>query len=196
VDNPFKPRPLVDVNVVSEFGAFHEAEGTTEAESLENRDYTYVPGFSNMRKTRDLDLARLHRGEIKGKEVSTLPVNMRWFRTVKGSGSDPDQMRMAAARNNKYRAVTKADLDAKHPWLTELPPGAQIAPDGTIKSAAGDLALYVTDRENAARIAIRRKKNIDESVSAVEMQIGGLGQVGSQHKGANPTVDTKIGGTK
>jgi hypothetical protein len=54
----------------------------------------------------------------------------------------------------------------------------------------------VLDRENAAKIAIRRKKNIDETVSAVEFQVGGLGQVGSQHKGANPTVDTKIGGTK
>jgi hypothetical protein len=147
-----------------------------------------------LRVARDLDLARLHRNEIKGRDVSTLPVNMRWFRTVKGTGSDPDQMRMAQARNQKYRAATKADIG--QPWLTELPPGGQIAPDGTIKSAAGDLALYVLDRENAAKIAIRRKKNIDETVSAVEFQVGGLGQVGSQHKGANPTVDTKIGGTK
>jgi hypothetical protein len=193
VDNPFKPRPLVDVNVISEFGGVEDTKEFQE-DGVGQRDYTYVPGFSDLRVARDLDLARLHRNEIKGRDVSTLPVNMRWFRTVKGTGSDPDQMRMAQARNQKYRAATKSDIG--QPWLTELPPGGQIAPDGTIKSAAGDLALYVLDRENAAKIAIRRKKNIDETVSAVEFQVGGLGQVGSQHKGANPTVDTKIGGTK
>ena len=191
-DNPFKPKPLVHVNQVSEFGAFHEAEGTTEVESLAQRDYTYVPGFSDMRKRRDLDIAKVHRGDIKGKDVSILPVNMRWFRAVRGSGSDPDQMRMAHARNQKYRAVTKDDIG--QPWLTELPPGGQIAPDGTIKSAAGDTALYVTDRENAARIAMRRKKNLDETIAGLEYEVGGLGQVGSQHKGAHPTIDTKIGG--
>lgn len=189
-DNPFKPKPLVDVNLVSEFGGVEDMREFRE-DGVGQRDYTYVPGFSDMRVKRDLDLAKLHRNEIRGKDVSTLPVNMRWFRTVKGSGSDPDQMRMAHARNQKYRAVTKADLDAKHPWLTELPPGAQIAPDGTIKSAAGDLALHVLDRDSAARIALRRKKNIDEAVSGLG---GGLEQAGLQHRGSNPTVDTKIGG--
>ena len=191
MDNPFKPKPLVDVNLVSEFGGVEDMAEFRE-EGVSQRDYTYVPGFSDMRVQRDLDLAKLHRNEIRGKDVSTLPVNMRWFRTVKGSGSDPDQMRMAHARNQKYRACNKSDIG--QPWLKEMPPGAQIAPDGTIKSAAGDLALHVLDRDNAARIALRRKKNIDESVSGLEYQVGGLGQVGSQHRGASPTVDTKIGG--
>ena len=190
-NNPFKPKPLVDVNVVSEFGGIEDMSEFKE-EGISQRDYTYVPGFSDMRVNRDLDLARLHRNEIKGKDVSILPVNMRWFRTVKGSGSDPDQMRLAHARNQRYRAATKDDIG--QPWMTELPPGGQIAPDGTIKSAAGDLALHVIDREGAARIALRRKKEIEESVSGLEYEVGGLGQVGSQHKGASPVVETKIGG--
>jgi hypothetical protein len=163
-ENPFKPKPLVDVNQVCEFGAFHEAAGSTEA--MSQRDYTFVPGFSDMRVKRDTDLTRLHRNEIKGRDVSVLPVNLRWFRTVKGSGSDPDQMRMAHARNLKYRVATKADIG--QPWLTELPPGGQIAPDGTIKSAAGDLALHVIDQQGAARIAMQRKRAVDESVSGLQ----------------------------
>ena len=178
MDNPFKPRQLVDVNLVSEFGGVEDMKEFRE-DGISQRDYTYVPGFSDMRVKRDLDLAKLHRNEIRGKDVSTLPVNLRWFRTVKGSGSDPDQMRLAHARNQKYRAVTKADLEAKHPWLTELPPGAQIATDGTIKSAAGDLALHVLDRDSAARIALRRKQNLDESVAG----LGGGVQVGSTKPG-------------
>lgn len=190
-ENPFKPKPLVDVNLVSEFGGIEDMEAFRN-EGVSQFDYTYVPGFSEMRVNRDLDLAKFHRNEIKGRDVSTLPVNMRWFRTVKGSGSDPDQMRLAHARNQRYRAATKDDIG--QPWLTEMPPGAQIAPDGTIKSAAGDLALHVLDRDNAARIAIRRKQNIDATVSGLEYQVGGLGDVGSRHRGASPTVDTKIGG--
>jgi hypothetical protein len=165
-NNPFKPKQLVDVNQVCEFGAFHQAEGTTEAEALESRDYTYVPGFSGMRVRRDMDLTKLHRNEIKGKDVSVLPVNLRWFRTVKGSGSDPDQMRMAHARNLKYRPADKDDVGKE--WLTEMPPGGMYAPDGTIRSAAGDLALHVIDQQGAARIAMRRKQAVDESVSGLQ----------------------------
>jgi hypothetical protein len=186
-ENPFKPKPLVNVNQVCEFGAVADTPGFKE-DAGANRDYTYVPGFSDMRVNRDVDLARLHRNEIKGRDVSILPVNLRWFRTVRGTGSDPDQMRMAHARNLRYRAATKADIG--QPWLTELPPGGQIAPDGTIKSAAGDLALHVIDQQGAARIAMRRKRAVDESVSG--LQEGGLVQMGGR-QGADPKIELKIG---
>jgi hypothetical protein len=185
-----KVKPLVDVNLVSEFGGIEDLE-SFKVEGPTARDYTYVPGFSDMRYKRDLDLGAFKRHEIKSNEVSILPVNCRWFRTVKGTGSDPDQMRIAHSRNQGYRAVTKDDIG--QPWLTALPPGAQIAPDGTIKSAAGDLVLSVVDQQGAARNAMRRKIATEDMVDGMEMMDGGLGVVGKQVKGADPVVTKVIG---
>lgn len=184
-------KPLVDINLVSEFGGIEDLE-SFKSEGVQQRDYTYVPGFSDMRQKRDLDLGAFARHEMKAKEVSILPVNARWFRTVKGTGSDPDQMRIAHSRNLGYRAVTKDDVGK--PWLTALPPGAQVAPDGTIKSAAGDLVLCVVDQQGAARNAMRRKIATEEMVDGMEMLDGGLGAVGKTLKGSDPVVTKQIGG--
>ena len=80
-----KPKPLVNVNLVSEFGGIEDLE-SFKAEGPTQRDYTYVPGFSEMRYKRDMDLGSYAKHEIKAREVSILPVNCRWFRTVKGAG--------------------------------------------------------------------------------------------------------------
>ena len=185
-------KPLVDINLVSEFGGIEDLD-SFKAEGVTQRDYTYVPGFSDLRIKRDLDLGAYARHEIKANEVSVLPVNLRWFRTVKGTGSDPDQMRIAHSRNLGYRAVTKADVDAKHNWLKDLPPGAQVAPDGTVKSAAGDLVLCVVDQQGAARNAMRRKIATEEMVDGMELADGGLGTVGKK-LGADPVITKTIGG--
>jgi hypothetical protein len=185
-----KPKPLVNINLISEFGGIEDMD-SFRAEGPTQRDYTYVPGFSEMRVKRDLDLGAFKRHEIKAKEVSILPVNCRWFRTVKGTGSDPDQMRIAHSRNLGYRAVTKDDVGK--PWLTAEPPGSQVAPDGTIKSAAGDLVLCVVDQQGAARNAMRRKIATEDMVDGMEMMEGGLGVVGKSLKGADPVVTKVIG---
>jgi hypothetical protein len=187
-----KPKPLHNINLVSEFGGIEDLESFRQ-EGVTQRDYTYVPGFSGLRVKRDLDLGAYARHEKKANEVAVLPVNLRWFRTVKGTGSDPDQMRIAHSRNLGYRAVTKDDLAAKNAWLTELPPGAQVAPDGSIKSAAGDLVLCVVDQQGAARNAMRRKIATEEMVDGMEMLDGGLGAVGNK-LGAAPEVTKTIGG--
>lgn len=185
-------RKLVDANLVTEFGGVEDLE-SFRAEGPAQRDYTYVPGFSDMRVKRDTDLKRLATGEIRAREVSTLPVNCRWFRNMRGAGSDPDNVRAVYARSEGYRSVTKEDLESNHAWLTALPPGGMIAPDGTIKSAGGDLTLFVIDQAGAARNAYRRKKLAEDMVDGMEMQAGGLGQVAQQHKGADPVVEKKIG---
>jgi len=183
-------KPLVDINLVTEFGGIEDLE-SFKVEGPTQRDYTYVPGFSEMRHKRDMDLGAFHRHEIKANEVSILPVNLRWFRTVKGSGSDPDQMRIAHSRNLGYRAVEKKDIG--QPWLTAMPPGAQVAPDGTIKSAAGDLVLCMVDQQGAARNAMRRKIATEDMVDGMEMMDGGLGVVGKTLK-ADPVITKQIGG--
>jgi hypothetical protein len=193
-DHAFKPRPLTDVNLVSEFGGVEDEEAF-KAEGVSQHDYTYVPGASELRYNRDLALSALARGEIRAKEVPILPANVRWYRTVKGAGSDPDQMRVFHAKNQGYRAVTQSDLPengkAKHPWLTALPPGAQIAPDGTIKSAAGDLQLFVIDQQGAAKNALRKKIATEEMVDGMQFGEGSLLKVGQQHKGSDPSI-TKL----
>ena len=188
--DPYKPKQLVDANLVTEFGG---VELTPEflAEGVSGRDYLYVPGASDLRVQRDTDLARFHRGEIKGKDVKTLDWNARWFRTVKGTGSDPDNTRTVHAKSEGYRAATEKDIGA--PWLTHMPPGAVKGPDGTIRSAGGDLQLYVIDGAGAAKLAMRRKIRTEESVDGMEFAAGGLGSIGKSVKGADPYVEKTIG---
>lgn len=186
----FKPKPLVDANLVTEFGGVEDMEQFKE-EGPSSRDYLYVPGASDMRYRRDTDLSRLHRGEIRGKDVYAMEWNARWFRTIKGTGSDPDNTRLVHARNHGYKAATKDDIGK--PWLTELPPGAQVAADGTIKTAGGDLQLFYADQATAARNAMRRKLKTEESVDGMELTEGGLGNVGARIKGSDPFVEKSIG---
>ncbi len=80
--------------------------------------------------------------------------------------------------------------------MTEQPPGSIIGPDGTIKSAGGDVALYVIDREGAARNALRKKRATEAMVDGMEMQ---MESVAARHKTtatAAKTLGSPIGGTK
>jgi hypothetical protein len=188
-----KPKPLVDTNLVSPFGGIEDMEAF-KADGVGQRSYTYVPGFSDMLADYDSDVQKANLRELKPRDIRTLPVNCRWFRTVKGGGSDPDQMRMAHARNLGYRAVTKSDIG--QPWCKEIPPGAIEAPDGTIRSAGGDVALFVADRETAARNAIRKKRLTEAMVDGMEMQMESVAQ---QHKTTAQVTKTQgppIGGAK
>ena len=188
-------KQLIDATLVTEFGGVEETP-EFKAGTVSRHDYTYVPGFSEMRVARDEALGRLARGEIRAKEVPVLPVNLHWGRTVKGTGSDPDQMRVAHHRNIGYEVATKDDIGK--PWMTDLPPGAQIAPDGTIKSAAGDLALFVATQQVAARNALEKKRRAEEMVDGMDMKVDehgvGLGVVARAHKGADPTITRTVGG--
>lgn len=185
-----KKRQLVNTNLTTEFGGIEDLEGF-KADGPAQQDYLYVPGFTGMRVQRDIDLKRYADGEIKAHEVSTLPVNCRWFRNSKGN--EPDHTRTVHARNQGYRVVTKDDLDQGHAWLTELPPNAMIAPDGVIVSSGKDLALYVIDQAGAAKNAYRKKLRAESMVDGIEMAGGGLGSVGQAHRGADPQVEKRIG---
>lgn len=188
-----KPKPLVDVNFVSPFGGIEDMESFKQEGSAQ-RSYTYVPGFSEMLENYDTDVRRANLKEIRASEIRTMPVNMRWFRTVRGNGSDPDQMRVAHAKNQGYRPAMKSDIG--QPWMTAMPPGAIEGPDGTIKSAGGDVALFVIDQQGAARNHLRKKMQTEAMVDGMEMQ---MESVAAAHKTtANVTRSTgnPIGGTK
>ena len=190
--DPFKPKPLVDANLVTEFGGVEDME-QFKNEGPAQRDYLWVPKFSEARIARDEDLARFHRGEIKGKDVRTLDEgNVRWWRTVKGGGNEPDNSRLVHAKLEGYRAVTKDDIGPGK-LIPEMPPGGQVAADGTIRSAGGDLQLGFAPKAIAARNAMRRKIKAEESVDGMELTDGGLGAVGKKIAGAEPYVTKQVG---
>ena len=182
----FKPKPLVDANLVTPFGGIEDLE-TFKREGPARHDYSYVPGHSDKVVDRELALAKLHRGEIRAKDVPTLDWNVRWYRRAQKDG-DPDNRRLVAARNEGYRPMTKDDLGK--PWLTEMPPGAQEAPDGTIRSSGGDLQLFYAPKEAAARNAMRKKILTEEMVDGMDLSFM---QAGDKVKGASPTVSKQIG---
>lgn len=182
----FKPKPLVDANLVTPFGGIEDLE-SFKVEGPARHDYSYVPGHSDKVVDRELALAKLHRGEIRAKDVPTLDWNVRWYRRAAKDG-DPDNRRLVAARNEGYRPMTKEDIGK--PWLTEMPPGAHEAPDGTIRSSGGDLQLFYAPKEAAARNAMRKKILTEEMVDGMDMSFV---QAGEKVKGASPTVSKQIG---
>lgn len=172
-------KPLVDAVAVTEFGGIEDlAEFRDEAQ----HDYTYVPGFSDLRRQRDRELGEVVAGERKAANVSTLPVNLRWVRDTGSYG------KTGSARMQGYQAVTKADLDAKPPWLTGMPPGATMGPDGTIRTAAGDLVLMKTTRERAAKNVIRKQRAALAMADAVGADKDGFVATSKGMKGVHPTI--------
>lgn len=144
--------PLIQSEPVSEFGdialtsEFHDPAAMA-------RDHSYVPGFSEMRRERDLQIAEVKAGTRDGRDVRQLPVNCRWARSQNKAG-EPDSSKMFSHSRRGYRAVTKDDV-GKNDWFKELPGGTSYAADGTIRN--GDLTLMVCDRESAARNQKRKE---------------------------------------
>jgi len=177
-------RPLVPTTIRTEFGdvldsaEFYDVGGA-------DRDLTFVPGFSDMRRARDLELAGVAAGKIQRHEakVDPLPVNLRWTRThtVKGA---PDGRKQIASGNLGYKAVNKSQI-GKEPWLTALPPGATVDADGTIRK--GDTILMVTDGKTAGRNVARRQAQTQRFNDDVGAAAGGLLSVQGA-KGADPFV--------
>ncbi len=162
---------------------------------MSDRDTSFVPGFSELRRARDLKVAEYVNHKCARSDIPTLPVNMRWGRNQKGSGV-PDSTKVFGHSLNGYRMVTKDDLPTqnkdgtvtvKHEWLTAIPPGADIAADGTIRK--GDVALMVATKERAAQNAARKAQLTADRVTG--MQHGFSAQAASDKagwKGADPSA--------
>jgi len=179
-------RPLVNAQPVDEFGAIMD-DPSFKDDAGQPKDLLHVPGWSELRQKRDVEVAEYHAGIRMGQDVSALPVNVRWSRRAEIKEGRPDPQKLASAANNGYTAATKDDVGK--PWLTALPPGASYAADGTIRNAAGDLQLMVTSAARAARNARRTAEQSRAQVEAAGTQVsGGLLEVGQSHRGSSPTV--------
>lgn len=148
-------RPLIETKVLTEFGEVVEDANFHSARVGE--DHTFVPGYSDLRKARDLAIAtELKRtggrhDMIDWKNVPTLPVRLQWTRDMRVAGNEPDSTKEIQMGNDGYRKVTKADIGQE--WLKELPAGAKVVAGGAIRK--GDVTLMVCDKQNAARNAAR-----------------------------------------
>lgn len=179
-------RPLVETKIRTEFGdvlddpSFHDVAGA-------DRDLTYVPGFSDMRRARDIALADIASGKRQKHEVTLtpLPVNVRWVRTTTVGGS-PDGRKQIMAGNLGYTAVTKDSIG--EPWLTALPPGCVVNADGTLQK--GDTMLFVADGATAARNAARKAAQTARmtDVASIGAAPGGLLNVASRKQGTDAFV--------
>ena len=179
-------RPLVETTLRTEFGdvtedaSFHDVGGA-------DRDLTYVPGFSEMRRARDTVAADVASGKTPrhlAKQLP-LPVNLRWVRKTTPRGA-PDAMKQISSGNMGYRAVTK-DMVGKQDWLKALPPGAVVQADGTILK--GDTILMVADGKDAARNAARRQSATARMTQDAAAAAGGLLQLGGRTAGTEPFVN-------
>lgn len=181
-------RPLVETTLRTEFGdvledaSFHDVGGA-------DRDLTYVPGFSEMRRARDTVAADVASGKLPRHQAkqTPLPVNLRWVRHTTPRGA-PDSMKQIGAGNLGYRSVTK-DQVGKQPWLKALPPGSVVQADGTILK--GDSMLMVCDGKDAARNAARRQAATARMTQDAAAAAGGLLNIGANKPGLEPFVGTE-----
>lgn len=178
-------RPIVPATIRTEFGdvlddpAFRDVGGV-------DRDLTYVPGFSDMRRARDLELAAVASGQklARDAKLTPLPVNMRWVRRASTKGA-PDGGKQIGSGNLGYRIVNKTQI-GKEAWLTKIPPGATLEPDGAI--VKGDCVLMVADGQTAARNAARKASATRSLTDAATAAAGGLIDLGTRKQGTDAFV--------
>src|SRR5688572_3727261 len=130
-----------------------------------DRDHSYVPGFSEMRRNRDIKLGEVQRGEAHVSDLKALelPVNVRWARSHKSTGA-PDSSKQFGHSRRGYKLVN-ADEHKGQAWLTALPPGSQIGPDGSIRN--GDTTLMWCSREDAATNEAYKRRLTHERLHGV-----------------------------
>jgi hypothetical protein len=146
------PVPLVPSAHLSEFGDL-TSSAAFNAQTGQDRDHSYVPGFSDMKRARESKVAAFHQGKATMAEVRALdlPVNLRWARNQTKKG-EPDNSKAFGHSRNGYRMATKKDVGSV--WLKELPAGAQYNADGAIRN--GDCVLMVCDAQAAAQNVHRK----------------------------------------
>ena len=153
-------RELIATKPVSEFGETDPSLGDMGDGKI---DLTYTPGWSELRKRRDEEVAEWVGGTRHGKDVMVLPGNLRLVRRTSVSG-ELDGKKSMAAHNTGGRLVTSQDIG--QPWFTAMPPGAKALLDGTIVNAAGDCQYMWWEAPQAAARKQRNEHNWLEASGA------------------------------
>ena len=165
-----KPRPIIDAVTLNEFGDVNPE--ALMAPGMSAPDATYTPGWSELRHQRELDVKEYRDGTRAAKDVRTLPGNLRLVRRTKAGAQDPDVGRQTWITNAGYRPVTKRDIG--QPWLTAMPPGAYLLPDGSI--AKGDCVYMYAEQQTAA---LNRARSHQELARQFDQADGWMEAVGA-----------------
>ena len=180
-------KPLVPTTIRTEFGDVLESDAFMAANGPQG-DFTYVAGYSDMRRERDHQLKEVADGKRDIKDVLTLPVRLQWVRHAKYSGQ-PDNRKPTEFGNLQYRQV-QANEVGQHEWIKGLPIGATTAADGSIHQ--GDCTLMVTDAKAAARNAAAIQYRTQQMIRP-ETSAGKLMGLGSTKPGTDPSLEVKSG---
>lgn len=179
---PSRKRPLVNSEPLDEFGA---AKAEAASTGPQGADLLYTPGWSDLRYQRDLQMAEYAQGTRRGKDVSSLPVNVRIVAANSATGT-PQGIRMMKARNGGYRPITMQDVGQA--WFTEKPPGAREMPDGSLITAAGDGVYMVAPAEKVAVTRARNQRAMQDATVRLGQDTEGLVGKAAAYPGADPTI--------
>jgi hypothetical protein len=184
-----EPRPIVKSGIMTEFGELLDDPKQLMDEMGMNRDITYVPGFSDMRRAADLTRAENARGGTP-QRVEPLPINLRWARRTHANGTPTTDRTVAHVRKG-YQPVTKDDLAAKPAWLTSLPAGASVLADGTIVMA--DMQLMKCSQRVAARNEAGKALRWAEQITASQEDAIQLATASKKVRGSTVEVTKEVG---
>ena len=181
--------PLVLTQPASEFGELTSAPDFNDP-FLMDRDMSYVPGFSDLRRARDMKIAEYTNHKCQLSDIPSLPVNMRWGRNQNKAGQ-PDSTKIVGHSVKGYRPAKASDISPTNPWLTAMPPGAHELADGTI--AKGDTILLVATKERAAQNARLKAEATKRRVTGMEHSFAAIANKDQAGwKGADPTVKKEV----
>lgn len=176
-------RPIVASAPLSEFGDLPNSPEFNDP-SLMDRDQSYVPGFSELRKARDLKVAEYAQGLIPASAVPTMKVNLRWARNQNKQGAADNTKPYSHGRKG-YKVVTKEHVGQE--WLKALPPGATVGADGSIRN--GDCILMVADAIDAAKSERAKRMYTDERLNGITNSFAQNAQSMGANPAAQPTVE-------
>lgn len=181
-----KRRSLIEVATENEFGV--DLDSLSEDSPLDkrpHRDVTYVPGYSDLRHQRDCEIAEVVHGSRPAGSVTKMPVYMRWVRGFSAKKQETDGTKLFAAEMNGLRPVRAEDVGNE--WLTAMPPGSRILPDGSI--AQGDTILMVATAEAAARNQRRKRLEVEAQLASIGSEIVSAAQAAN----SEATVEKALG---
>jgi hypothetical protein len=177
--------PLLDVTPPPEFGPVH-ADSRFADPTGADFDHTYVPGFSDLRRERDLAIGEMLQGKRAAKDIKSLPVNLRWVRAQRASG-EPDNTKLWTAAQRGYVPVKPEDIGTK-PWLKELPLGAVKDANGMIRN--GDTVLCVAVASDVARNEARKAYRTQSRTAAAQDSFAAaVAKERLSVKGADPYIE-------
>lgn len=187
-------KPLIPTTIRTEFGEVLESDAFRDQSGAQG-DFTYVPGYSDLRRKRDQELKEVAEGKRSDKNVSKLPVRLQWVRSVRVNNT-PDNRKPVEFGNQKYRNVMKDDMGKA--WFTAMPEGAVVEAGGEIRQ--GDCTLMVCEADaaarNAASVQLRTNQMLKDTAASQLMRLGdtkpGSDPSYSASKGEQITVGSSI----